>query len=79
MRIADCRLRIAEGGSFMADVAIWQDKKARAAFIAKGQAVFERIKGQLEGQEGVVAVEPESGEYFVGKTLGKANAAAFAK
>ncbi len=63
----------------MADVAIWQDKKARAAFIAKGQEVFEKIKGQLEGREGVVAVEPESGDYFVGRTLGKANAAAFAK
>ena len=65
----------------MADVSIWQDKKARAAFIAKGQELFEKAKGELEGQEDVVivAIEPESGEYFVGKTLGAANDAAFAR
>jgi hypothetical protein len=27
----------------------------------------------------VVAIEPESGDYFLGATLGKANAAAFAQ
>ena len=27
----------------------------------------------------MVAIEPESGEYFVGATLGKADAAAFAR
>ena len=63
----------------MADTALYKDKKARQAFIAKGEEVFEGIKGKLEGQEGVVAIEPESGEYFVGKTLGAANDAAFAK
>ena len=63
----------------MADTALYKDKKARQAFIAKGEEVFDRSKGKLEGQEGVVAIEPESGEYFVGKTLGAANDAAFAK
>lgn len=65
----------------MTDVSIWQDKKAREAFIAKGREAFERIKGELEGHGGavVVAIEPESGDYFVGKTLGQANAAAAAK
>lgn len=63
----------------MADTALYKDKKARQAFIARGEGVFEGIKGELEGQEGVVAIEPESGEYFVGKTLGAANDAAFAK
>ncbi len=63
----------------MADVSIWQDKKAREAFIAKGREVFERVKGELESQEGVVAIEPESGAYFVGQTLGKADRAAFEK
>lgn len=62
----------------MADTAIYKDKEARQAFIAKGKEVFEEIEGELEGQEGVVAIEPESGEYFVGKTLGAANDAAFA-
>jgi hypothetical protein len=63
----------------MADIALYKDKETRRAFIAKGKEVFEEIKGELEGQEGVVAIEPESGEYFVGKTLGAANDAAFAK
>jgi hypothetical protein len=63
----------------MADVSIWQDKAARAAFIAKGKEAFEGIKGELEGQEGavVVAVEPESGDYFLGETLGQADRAAY--
>jgi hypothetical protein len=61
----------------MADVAMWQDKEVKAAFEAKGKARLEEL--QLEGQEGVVAIEPESGDYFVGATLGKANAAAFEK
>jgi hypothetical protein len=63
----------------MADVSIWQDKQARQAFIAKGREAFEKIADELEGQEDavVVAVEPESGEYFLGETLGKANRAAF--
>lgn len=63
----------------MADISIWQDKEARAAFIAKGKEVFEKIKGELEGREGavVVAIEPETGNYFLGETLGKADRAAF--
>ncbi len=63
----------------MADISIWQDKDARAAFIAKGQEVFEAIKEELGGQEGavVVAIEPESGDYFVGRTLGQADGAAY--
>ena len=60
-------------------MAMYQDKAVREAFIAKAKEVFERIKGELEGQEGIVAIEPESGDYFVGKTLGKANDAAFQK
>ncbi len=63
----------------MADMTLYKDKKARQAFIAKGEEVFGRIKDKLQGQEGVVAIEPESGEYFMGQTLGAANDAAFAK
>ena len=63
----------------MADVAVWQDKKVRAEFDAKAKTRLEELKGELEGQAGVVAIEPESGEYFVGASLGKANDAAFAK
>jgi hypothetical protein len=63
----------------MADISIWQDKDARAAFIAKGKEVFEEIKGDLAAQEGavIVAIEPESGDYFVGETLGQADRAAY--
>ncbi len=63
----------------MADTALYKDKKARQAFIAQSKEIFEGIKGKLEGQEGVVAIEPASGEYFVGKTLGATNDAAFAR
>ena len=63
----------------MADVAMWQDKKVRAAFEAKARARLEELQGALENQTGVVAIEPESGDYFVGATLGKADAAAFAR
>jgi hypothetical protein len=58
---------------------MWQDKKVRAAFQAKAQARLEELKGELDGKTGVVAIEPESGQYFLGTTLGKANAAAFAE
>jgi glutathione S-transferase len=63
----------------MADVAMWQDKKVRAEFEARARTRLEELEDELEGQTGVVAIEPESGEYFVGATLGKADAAASAK
>jgi len=63
----------------MADVAMWQDKVVRAAFEAKARARLDGLQGEIEGKEGIVAVEPESGEFFVGDTLGLANAAAFAR
>ena len=63
----------------MADVMMWTDKQARAAFKAKAQARLEALTGELRGETGVVAIEPESGEYFVGATLGKADAAAYAR
>jgi len=68
-----------KGGKRMADTTLYKDKKARQAFIAQGEELFDGIKGELQGQEGVVAIEPESGAYFVGKTLGAANDAAFAQ
>ena len=60
----------------MADIAIWQDKVARQTFIASGKDAFALIREQLDGATGVVAVEPSSGDYFVGATLGQANNAA---
>ena len=63
----------------MADVAMWTDKKVRAEFEAKAAALFEELRPKLEGQSGVIAIEPESGDYFIGATLGKANDAAYAQ
>lgn len=61
----------------MADVAMWKDKAVRAEFEARANARLEELLPKLEGQAGVVAIEPRSGEYYVGATLGKADAAAF--
>ncbi len=63
----------------MADVSIWQDPEARDTFITKGREAFERIRGELEGREDavIVAIEPASGDYFTGKTLGRADRAAY--
>jgi hypothetical protein len=61
----------------MADLTLWQDKQARAEFQAKAQARFQDLSSELQGQAGVVAIEPESGDFFVGTTLGKADAAAY--
>ena len=63
----------------MADVAMWQDKQVRAEFEAKARARLEELQADLAGKVGVVAIEPESGDYFVAQTLGKADAAAYAK
>ena len=63
----------------MADVTMWTDKKAKAAFEAKAKARLGALQSELEGKAGVVAIEPQSGEYFVGATLGKADAAAYAE
>jgi hypothetical protein len=58
---------------------MYRDKATREAFITKAKEAYEKIKGELEGKEGLAAIEPESGDYFVGQTLGQANDAAFAK
>jgi len=63
----------------MADVRMWQDKTVKAEFEAKARARLKQVLAELAGKTGVVAIEPESGEYFIGATLGKADAAAFAK
>ncbi len=58
---------------------MYRDKATRGAFAAKAKEVYEKIKGELEGKEGLVAIEPESGDYFVRQTLAQANDAAFAQ
>ncbi len=63
----------------MADISIWQDEKARQDFVARSRQRFEDIREGLRDREDavIVAIEPESGDYFVGQTLGQANDAAF--
>jgi hypothetical protein len=63
----------------MADVTMWQDKTVKAEFEARGRARLKEVSAELAGKTGVVAIEPESGDYFVGETLGKADAVAFVK
>ncbi len=63
----------------MADPTIWLDKQARTAFETKAKERLAAVQAELQGQAGVVAIEPESGDFFVGATLGKANRVAFAK
>jgi len=58
---------------------MWTDKQIKAEFEARAKARLEQLQAELEGKTGVVAIEPESGDYFVGATLGKADAAAHAK
>lgn len=63
----------------MADVTMWTDKKIKAAFEAQARARLQELQAELEGQTGIIALEPESGDYFIGATLGQANAAAYAR
>ena len=63
----------------MPEVRYWSDEGARQELMARGRAALEGVHAQLDGQTGVVAIEPESGDWFVGATLGQANAAAYVK
>ena len=63
----------------MPEIRYWSDEGARQALIEQGRAMLERVRSQLDGQRGVLAIEPESGDWFVGETLGQANAAAYAR
>lgn len=57
------------------------DNDERAEFISRGQAVYEKLKSDLEpAHEGeIVAIHPESGDHFLGKTLNEADEKAFAR
>jgi hypothetical protein len=57
----------------MPEVRYWSDVSARRELVEKGREAFERIKGQLQVERGVVAIEVDSGDHFVGTTLGRAN------
>jgi hypothetical protein len=57
------------------------DKAQREGFIAKGKEVYEKLKDDLEpAHDGeIVAIDPETGDHFLGKTLNEADERAFAK
>ena len=61
-------------------LAMYQDKKVREAFTAKAMEVYGRHKGRLEPARNgeIIAIEPETGDHVVGRTLGKADKAMFA-
>ncbi len=63
----------------MANVEMWQKKEVRKAFIEHAKAVLAKHEESLRAIDGIVAVEPESGDLFTGKTVGQANEAAFEK
>jgi hypothetical protein len=62
----------------MPDTRYWNDGAARQELMEQGRAVLAGLRAEL-GHSGVVAIEPQSGEWFVGATLGRANAAAYAR
>jgi hypothetical protein len=61
----------------MPDQTYWSDPGARELLLAAGREALARIRPTLEVHGGVVAIEPQSGAHFVGKTLGKANQLAY--
>jgi len=62
-------------------MAMYLDEATRRAFIGKAKAAYQQLQSTLEPAHNgeIVAIEPESGEHFLGKTLGQANNAAYAK
>jgi hypothetical protein len=60
----------------MPEVRYWKDPSARRELLEKGRKALDRIRERLAAEQGVVAIEVDSGDHFVGATLGKANDAA---
>jgi hypothetical protein len=62
-------------------VAMHRDRKALAAFAESAMETYRRLQSELESAHTgeIVAIHPESGEHFLGATLGKANDAAYQK
>ena len=63
----------------MPETRYWSDESARQDLMARGRETLSHIRPQLDGRSGIVAIEPESGAWFLGATLGQANAAAYAQ
>ena len=63
----------------MPEVRYWNDDRARQELMEKGRGVLAQLQEDLAGRDGVIAIEPESGSYWIGATLGKANNAAYTR
>ena len=63
----------------MAKMEMWQKREVREAFIERAKMALAKHEDALRGMNGIAAIEPESGDLFVGKTMGQANRAAFEK
>lgn len=57
------------------------EKAQRQEFVAAAQAEYDKLKDDLQSaHEGeIVAIHPDSGEYFLGRTLNEADERAYAK
>jgi len=57
------------------------DTAERKDFITKGQEQYEKLRSEFEPahEREIVAIHPESGDHFLGKTLNEADEKAFAK
>jgi hypothetical protein len=55
------------------------EKGQRQEFIARATEIYEKLKGDLESahKDEIVAIHPESGEFFLGKTLNEADGKAY--
>lgn len=55
------------------------DKDERQAFIDKGLETYDRVTAEMEADHSgeIVAICPETGNYFVGETLNQANGLAY--
>jgi hypothetical protein len=63
----------------MPETRYWSDEGLRRGLLEQGRTAMAQHSSELAGRSGVVAIEPESGDWFVGETLGQANAAAYAQ
>jgi len=71
----------------MADELHWENLNDRdfgiemEDFLARSKEIYLSIQEELKSEHAgeVVAIDPESGNYFLGKTLGEADERAFAK
>jgi len=63
----------------MADISLWNNKSVRADFETRAKKRLKELSSEIVGLAGVIAIEPDSGDFFTGPTLGKANDAAYVK